>query len=329
MADQIFTPSLIFIASTTTTTDLSVTETISDLDSTAYPGSYSTLTTTLSLYGPGEGSAPPVTQIIAGATTHVAGVLTVPKTSIQVIFPTAFLPRVDTESYVSASTISGSSSTTTSKPNLTACPNSKGLSSGDAAGIGIGSAILGALIALLSAWFLFRRRLNHGRRSHGDLNNFTSSKSKDLESPQSNDAIFLAPIHDMLPQPLSHSNLIAEMSQLGTKIKNHAANFYTNREVDIRILELEEDVLSKLGLDQLHRSRLLDMLSSGEGREREEAIRYIIAQKIFTCIQINGDPNTSFLPSDIMRLQRNMEVSTAGDGKSCPSLLSRDDTNTC
>jgi hypothetical protein len=134
-----------------------------------------------------------------------------------------------------------------------------------------------------------------------------------VEDSQSTDRILLAPIHDTLPQPRSHNAIISEMSQLGTRIKNHTANFYTHRAVDRRVLELEEDVLTAIGLDQGTQSKLLDMLASGDGSE--EAMRYIIAQKIFSCISMPGDPETSFLPSSIVKLQNNMFAITTGDSE--------------
>jgi len=80
------------------------------------------------------------------------------------------------------------------------------------------------------------------------------------------------------------------------------------------MLELEEDVLQGMGLAQQNCAKLLGMLASADGRE--EAIRYIIARKVFTCIQIPGNPKTSFLPSHIVALYRNMSTAITGDGLS-------------
>lgn len=307
MANQVSLADQIHIASTITTVNPSEITTVSKF--TTWPGNRTRVLTTLSLYGPGSGPAPVVTEVIA---TNVvfdtgAGTATVLVTDYDIVYPTTFLSRIHDGSHTALSNSTSSSlSTSTSSPSST-----KGFSKADAAGISIGSAIIGALIAICIAWVLFKSKSKYYRRPQDGF--LPSDKARDLQDMQSNDAILLSPVHDIFPQPRSHSAIISEMSQLGTRIKNHTANFYTHRTVDIRILELEEDVLDVIGLDKRTRSKFFDMLASADGRE--EAIRYIIAQKIFACISMTADPNTSFLPSSVAKLQRNMSAITTGDSE--------------
>lgn len=83
--------------------------------------------------------------------------------------------------------------------------------------------------------------------------------------------------------------------------------------MDIRIFELEDDVLGAIGFDKQTHTMLLDTLVSPD--EREEAISYIVAQKIFACISMPGHPGTSFLPTSIATSQRNLSTTTTGDGE--------------
>jgi uncharacterized protein (TIGR03382 family) len=298
MTDQLRLASGYTLAPTSTTTDHSLT--IYVPSNYTYPGNvWTTITNTLSVYGPGTGTVTPVISTITGVSVTTGGTPTFTQIATAWVFPNTFLSR--------------------GGEHYDRTPSSKGVSSASAAGIGIGSAILSALIALLFAWLLYRRRPKHHRRGV-QSEPISRSEPKDLESTQSNDAILLAPVQDILPQPRPHSAITAEMSQLGTRIKNHAANFYTRRTEDIRMLELEEDVLQGMGLDQQNCAKLLGMLASADGRE--EAIRYIIAQKVFACIQIPGNPKTSFLPSHIVALHKNMSSALTGNGKS--SLLFTD-----
>ncbi|KAE9994725.1 hypothetical protein Vi05172_g8258 [Venturia inaequalis] len=306
MADQASPEEQIAIASTIFTTDATAITKVAT--GTTWPGGTTTIPTTLSLYGLGHGSISVITQTFAGSTVPDPGlgVETVLKTEYQVVYPTASAIRLENTSQTAASPSRSSlSPISTSPPN-----GSKGISKASAAGIGIGCAILGALIATALARVLLRRRSQRVRTPPDEF--LQSDKGRDLEDLHSTSVIAFPPIHDLLPQPLSRSAITSEMSRLGSRIKHHATNFYSTRTVDIRILELEDDVLAAIGFNKQTQTKILNMLASPEAREG--AISYIVARKIFACISMPSQPGTSFLPPSIATLQRNLSATTTGNG---------------
>jgi hypothetical protein len=214
-------------------------------------------------------------------------------------------------------TITSSPTISSANPTGSSTNHSKHLSSGAIAGLSIGCAIIGALLALLPACFVIRRKSRDERSRKTVAIPPQSGKSKDVESPESHEGLLLAHTFD-LPQPLSEAKIVNEMSQLGTRIKNHATNFYNTKPIDPSALGM--GILSEVGMDPKSGSRMLTMLASSEGRV--EAIRYLIARKIFECIQMHGDPKTTFLPEAVVECMRNLTISVTGDGK-C-SLHSRE-----
>jgi hypothetical protein len=312
--------------STTTVTDYSSTVTAYSGGFTISTGALPTYSIlTLGLYRSGE-SVPVITKSVAGATTTLLGVgLAVPtvfSATTLIASGSSILSSTSGPSSTSgSSTLNGTTSTSptsgsTTSTNLSKHHASKPLSHGAVAGISIACAIIGAILALLVAFFLYRKKLKDARAQQTVATPPSNGKTRDLASIQSHDGL-LAHAAEIIPQPLSEANIVNEMSQLGTRIKNHATNFYTSRAVNADALDLS--ALSGLGMDQQGISALATMLASTDARER--AIRYVIARKVFACIEIPGDPKTSFLPEAAVECMRNMSASITGDGKWIPILF--------
>ncbi|KAF2433504.1 hypothetical protein EJ08DRAFT_694397 [Tothia fuscella] len=117
-----------------------------------------------------------------------------------------------------------------------------------------------------------------------------------------------ARLSNSLPPPASEALIVSEMSQLATRIKNHAANFFISQTIDSNIFR--GNVLADIGLDQRTISKLFSQLASMEGKQ--DAVRYIIAKKIFSCIDLPGKEITTFLPVALVYFMRNM-ADTNGD----------------
>jgi hypothetical protein len=301
------------------------------------PATTVTSTTTIQLNAITQGTCTiyvPSTTTVTSAFTvaaHTFVVAQVLDAAQAVLYTTAFAPPLESSvnptsgqtSQTSSASASGQSpkdssspttSTTSSVPvhsSSTTAPSSKRLSAGAAAGVGVGSAIFGALIVLLLGWCFLGRKREGSRSRQAESAPASNGKYKDLESPQSLDAMLLGAVHDLLPQPLSQTTISSEMSQLGTKIKAHATNFYSLQAVDLGARNSE--TLSGIAMGQRDPSNLWASLASSEGREA--AIRYVIARKIFECIQVNGEPSTTFLPASVVALQRDMPDPATGDGK--------------
>lgn len=153
MAEQKSSKEQIAIASTFFTTDLTaITKGATDI---TWPGGTTTIPTTLSLYGLGHGSISVITQTVACSTLTDIGtdVSAISNTDYQVFCPTVSITRSNNSSQIATTP-----STSSLLPISTSPPtSSKGLSKVSAAGIGLGCAILGALIVTAFTFALLRR----------------------------------------------------------------------------------------------------------------------------------------------------------------------------
>jgi hypothetical protein len=269
-------------------------------------GSTSTSIVTIGFYPQGE-SVPPTS-------------VTVPGKTVTVKYQGIYTPTIFSYTGVFISGVLNSSSSSTSgSTTSTALPNhraSKQLSHGAVAGISIACFIIGALLAVL-AFLLFTKKLKNPRAQGTVDIPLSNAKTRDIGNIKSHDDL-LTYAADINSQPPSGTKITGEMLQLGMNIKNHAARFYKNGALDTT--NLDESALSGMGMDQKGISALMTMLASTD--KRESAIRYIIARKIFLCIAIPGDPNTSFLPAAAVECMRNMSASMTGDGERISSIFS-------
>lgn len=215
------------------------------------------------------------------------------------------LPRSDPPQTTGSSTSPIDSSSKTPGPQVprhTSTSNSIG--PGAAAGIGIGCAIAGALIAaaILALLFRRRRRRSPARSDVIPLNGYTSAE-KSVASPQSSSPAGL--IERNLPQPVEDQALGGEMSRLRTSIKNHVQSYYHTNSIG-RAVDSAALGLVAAGNMPLIASTLGTLLSNPA--TRLTAIRFCIAWVAVSRIEQNCEPNSSFLPPEIA----NCLVSIAG-----------------
>ncbi|KAL8732760.1 MAG: hypothetical protein Q9166_002541 [cf. Caloplaca sp. 2 TL-2023] len=210
---------------------------------------------------------------------------------------------------------SGSSNGTISGHRQT---DSNSISPGAAAGIGIGCAVAGALIAAAILALLFRGRRQRGRaRSDGiPLNGFAS-----IEKPvASRDSV--APVRGIesnLPQPAEDQALGGEMSRLRTSIKNHVQSYYHTNNVGGSVDQVALGLIAT-GNMPLIASTLGSLLSNPATRLM--AVRFCITWTVISRIDHNCEPSLSFLPPEIASCLLSIS-STRDDPSTKPGFMSR------
>ncbi|KAI4122381.1 MAG: hypothetical protein LQ338_005854 [Usnochroma carphineum] len=173
--------------------------------------------------------------------------------------------------------------------------HSKSVSPGAAAGIGVGCAVAGALIAAAIVALLFwrRRRRRPARSDVIALNGFGSVEksvaSPDPSSPE-------GAIERNLPQPAEDQALGGEMSRLRTSIKNHVQSYYHTNGVRGSVDQAALGIVAA-GNMPLIASTLGSLLSNPS--TRITAIRFCIAWVAISRIDYNCEPSRSFLPPEI------------------------------
>lgn len=208
-------------------------------------------------------------------------------------------PKVAPGNNPNSSSIPGPTPSGLSNRNGTA-PNSQrrdssSISPGAAAGIGIGCALAGALIAAAIALLFWRRRRRRTARSDViPLNGFASVEksvtSPDLSSPAT------GVVDRNLPQPAEDQALGGEMSRLRTSIKNHVQSYYHTNAVRGGV-DLAALGLVAAGNMPLIASTLGSLLSNPA--TRLTAIRFCIAWVAISRIEHSCEPSMSFLPPEI------------------------------
>ncbi|KAL8919380.1 MAG: hypothetical protein Q9172_005011 [Xanthocarpia lactea] len=239
--------------------------------------------------------------------------------------PTA---KTDASSDKVSSTSTGVRGTPTAAPapgqnstpsgNTTPRNNSASISPGAAAGVGIGSAIAGALIAaaILVLFFRRRRRPAPARSDVIPLNGF-GSVEKTFASPDSISPVGM--IERSLPQPAEDQALGGEMSRLKTAIKNHVQSFYHTNSVPGSIDQVALGLIA-MGNMPLIASTLGSLLSNPV--TRMTAIRFCITWTAVSRIDLNCEPSLSFLPPEIASCLLSIS-STRDDPSTKPGFMSK------
>ena len=210
----------------------------------------------------------------------------------------------------SSTASAASQSSSSSKPSTQKSSSSKDLSKGAAAGIGVGCAAAGALIAAFIVFLLMRRkRRSRPSRSYPLQEKAATNGGANSKSPASG-AFALA--ESSLPLPLEDAAIGGEISRLQTLIKNYAQSYYHTSPVTTKTPDL-----SALGPNlSIPAATLAAMLANP--RTRIVAIRYCLAWIVFSRLGLDSDANTSLLPPEVASCARPMSADTAS--KSEPPL---------
>ncbi|KAI4225645.1 MAG: hypothetical protein L6R36_003761 [Xanthoria steineri] len=213
---------------------------------------------------------------------------------------------------------SSNGNSTTSAGPRSSSPKSNDISPGAAAGIGIGCAIAGALIAAAIFVLFFRRRRRRAppRSDAIPLNGF-GSVEKTIASPDSVSPV--AMIERSLPQPVEDQALGGELSRLKTAIKNHVQSYYHTNSVRGGVDQVALGLIAT-GNMPLIASTLGSLLSNPV--TTMTAVRFCITWTVVSRIDPNCEPSLSFLPPEIASCLLSIN-STRDDPSTKPGFMSR------
>ena len=199
------------------------------------------------------------------------------------------------------SLIAGNSTTNGTLP---AHSSSKGLSNGAVAGVGIGCAVAGAVLALI-AFALFARSR---KRRPNDISNIVYQKtpqaksSGDFESKSTS----VIPLVDIPIECADDSQIKKSLMDLNELINQHVENHYHNHAFVGQPADLERE-LSKCGFNKGGSESAAYMTSVLiDPRTRGAGIRKLIAYVILGHSQPNSPESLSLLPGSISGLSRAM-----------------------
>ncbi|OJD33475.1 uncharacterized protein BKCO1_3000068 [Diplodia corticola] len=207
-------------------------------------------------------------------------------------------------SSTSASTVrTATSSTSAPSPSPTKPTNAqdgKGLSSGAAAGIGVGAAMGGILLASLVFFFCSRRSRKREPRynpeaprkqlpSYGE--NKTSGVPQVTAIDMRNSSVETHP-----PQPVADDSISNEMSTLKSMIDSHVVSYYRTSEIDSDAID-EPTLAGLMETSRISASQMVSAIASPQ--IRTPALRYLIASAIFSRIGPKSQASSSFLPPEV------------------------------
>lgn len=207
-------------------------------------------------------------------------------------------------------------STTTTQPRPSARPMKDGMSAGAVAGIAIGCFAIGALIAGIILWFLWKRRKparNLEQEAIGislirqEKGYSTHNAYNERENPAS------TPISSPLPLPLEDKAISAEVSKIGNSIKNHVQSYYYSGRVSPG--NIDYDDVQALGENLPISAGTLSTLLS-DSATREIALRFCIAWVICGKMIPRKDSESSLLPLEVAQsLRRMADINAASRSK--------------
>lgn len=172
----------------------------------------------------------------------------------------------------------------------------EGIVMGEAVGIGIGCAAVGALLASLVACLLIRRRSRRRAYSVATISSSSdSAKDSDKVAATPLSSIPLTGLSSALPQPEDDRTIIANVSKLDTVIKNHAQSFYALSAT----IQFSGDALSKLekllyNCTDINAQNLYNMLLDLD--TRVGAVRFLLAWSIIYNVGYNSQVDHTLLP---------------------------------
>lgn len=219
------------------------------------------------------------------------------------------------------------SNDTTIEYNAKSHVEKQAISSGAAAGIGVGCALVGALAACLFFWLIMKRskqyRPHKGSDWQGDRNRPHASrvekpysKSVGADMRELGKVSSFAVVENSLPQPVEDNAIAGEMSMLRDKIKSHIQSYYHKARIDDS--RLDQTMLSRL-MDgtPIPASKLASLLVNPG--TRAVALRFCVSWTITSRFGLGSNNRSTFLPPEIEGCLRSTSV--MADDQDCKSTL--------
>ena len=178
------------------------------------------------------------------------------------------------------------------------------LDPGAAAGIGIGGAVAGALLAALALIFFFTRRRNAGHGERGDYSYAASNNEAVLSPKKGTTATVSFPddsaaviVEHNLPQNLDDAAISSDFTKIDDKINGHVESFYS-KGTPTNSQASAQAILQAIGTEStLSLSKLSELLANPS--TRPVVLRMAVARIIVSRLRLDSDPPQSFLPRAI------------------------------
>ncbi|KAF7196570.1 hypothetical protein HII31_01940 [Pseudocercospora fuligena] len=198
-----------------------------------------------------------------------------------------------------ASNVSSSSDPATSNANGTAPvshAHQSSIANGEIVGIGIGCAIIGALLASLIACLLLRRRSRRQGYSVATRSTSSGSAGESDKIPAIPLSRTIATgLSSALPQPEEDRTIIANVSKLDTVIKNHAHSFYaqatTFQPSEDAISLVEKLLYNCTAINARDLNTMLSKLDSRIG-----AVRFLLSWSVLSNVGYKSQVDYTLLP---------------------------------
>ncbi|CZR58701.1 uncharacterized protein PAC_08593 [Phialocephala subalpina] len=303
---------------------LTAVSTVTSISTVVVPGlSYYTTVT----WPPPRSSA--VTTVVASTLSNgvYTTILSTVYSTLSTLPTTSSSPGTDSgnTSATSTSISSRTGSQTSSATSGTIVPtHHSGLTKGEAAGVGVGSAVAGIFLVCLGI-FLFRRRSRrHQLQSKNSFSNSEAGGKIKSISPKStleknNGIRATGAAVDVSPERADDSQIRNAMQALNEFINQHVENHYHLGPFPKQMEDLKQELL-KLGYTDRSTpsaNTMATLLISP--KTRRTAIRRLIASIMIENIGLNADPETSLVPRHIIASSRT-PGSQRGEKESRPML---------
>ncbi|CAG8958337.1 hypothetical protein HYFRA_00000694 [Hymenoscyphus fraxineus] len=203
-----------------------------------------------------------------------------------------------------ASTATSTALDPTSTQSNNAKPGTKkNISPGAVAGVGIGSFIIGLMVAGLVVFLLMsfknkRQRRGYPKHHSGpDESPYTSPRRHSTRGNKVNRAA--TNVDRLLPQPAEDGAIIGGLSKIRDGIKNHTQNYYHNSPVSSQVVN-EANLVELSSATGMATASLKQLLLNP--LTRTPAIKVFLAQLVLSRCEGRTDGQDSFLPQEISGL---------------------------
>ncbi|TAQ90475.1 hypothetical protein B7494_g1205 [Chlorociboria aeruginascens] len=204
----------------------------------------------------------------------------------------------------SANVVTRSNSTLS---NFTTSPKpiaeNRGISSGDAAGIGIGTAFAGIFLALLGSWLFIKLKKRLGKWNHAahrdtNTNGGGILAKDDIEKNNGISNSILA-INYLPLERVDDSQIRKSIQDLNELILQHVENHYHKRPFQGRQEDLKGQLTGLSYTDWTEPSAHIIATLLADSRTRRTAIRQVICSTILRDTGLKSSIDTSLLPNYI------------------------------
>ena len=245
-----------------------------------------------------DGTPTATWALVSTETSVITSTITTGSTTIFVpVGPSGISPTATASSTTALPTTASTTSTPTHAVSAVST-NTNGVRTGAAAGIGIGCAIVGALVGGLIVLFLLSRRRRRQQNQPEDIVRDNGGYSR---QEKAGITTTVTNVDRFLPQPTEDDAIVSALSKIRDGIKNHVQNYYHKAPVDPQLVdETQEPLVQLAGALAIPTRAISDLLLNPS--TRLPTIRLFLAHFILSRCSGQADGSQSFLPTEVSAL---------------------------